>query len=71
MRKLIKLRGLPDCPDGRTCPAVHQTETGSLMIIGKVVTDPGALSQMAVGSDEIAVEVPGSLIPEVSGCGGS
>jgi hypothetical protein len=66
--KLTKLRG---CADGRTCPAVHQTETGSLMIIGKVVTDPEALSQMAIGPDEFAVEVPGSLIPEVSGCDGS
>jgi hypothetical protein len=67
--KLIKLRS--SCADGRTCPAVHQTETGSLMIIGRKVTDPEALSQMAIGADEIAIEVPGSLIPEVSGCDGS
>ena len=69
MTKLTKLRG--SCADGRTCPAVHQTDAGSLMIIGRVVTDPETLAQMAIGEGEIAVEVPGSLIPEVSGCDGS
>jgi hypothetical protein len=68
--RLTKLRG-PACSDGRTCPAVHQTETGSLMIIGRVVTDPSALAQMAIGPGEIAVEVPADLLPEVSGCPGS
>lgn len=69
--KLTKLRG-DSCADGRTCPAVHLTDRGTLVIIGRVVTDPEALAQMAVGAGEIAVEVPGSLIPEVSaGCDGS
>ena len=68
--KLTKLRG-DGCADGRTCPAVHLTDRGTLVIIGRVVTDPEALAQMAVGAGEIAVEVPGSLIPEVSGCDSS
>jgi hypothetical protein len=68
--KLTKLRG-PACADGRTCPAVHQTDTGSLVVIGRVVTDPAALAQLAIGPGEIAVEVPGTLIPEVSGCDAS
>jgi hypothetical protein len=63
---LTKLRG-DDCPDGRTCAAVHRTESGSLVIIGRVVTDEGLLAQLAIGPGELAVEVPGELIPEVSG----
>ena len=63
--ELIKLRG-DECPDGRTCPAVHQTDRGSLMIIGSVVTDPEALAQLAIGPGETAIEVPLSLLPEVA-----
>jgi hypothetical protein len=63
---LTKLRG-DDCPDGRTCPAVHRTESGSLVVIGRVVTDEGMLSQLAIGPDELAVEVPARLLPEVTG----
>ena len=69
--KLTKLRGEGHCPDGRTCPALHKTDTGSLVIVGRVVTDPEALAQMAIGAGEIAIEVPESLIPEVSRCDGS
>lgn len=64
--RLTMLRG-DDCPDGRTCPAVHQTESGSLVIIGRVVTDEGWLSQLAIGPGELAVEVPAELLPEVRG----
>jgi hypothetical protein len=63
--KVTMLRG-DDCPDGRTCPAVHQTERGSLMIVGAAVTDPEALAQMAIGLGEVAIEVPLSLLPEVA-----
>lgn len=64
---LTKLRS-SNCADGRTCPAVHQTDTGELVIVGRMVTDPDALDQMAIGEGEIAIAVPGSLFPEVSGC---
>ncbi len=63
--KVTRLRG-DDCPDGRTCPAVHQTDSGSLMIVGAVVTDSEALAQMAIGGGEVAIEVPLSLLPEVA-----
>lgn len=66
--RLTKLRGDVGCSDGRTCPAVHATERDTLMIIGRVVTDADALAQMAIGPGEVAVEVPASLIPEVSEC---
>jgi hypothetical protein len=64
--RLTKLRG-DDCPDGRTCPAVHRTESGSLVVIGRVVTDERMLAQLATGPDELAVEVPADLLPEVCG----
>ena len=66
--KLTKLRGggTGSCPDGRTCPAVHQSERGTLLVIGTVVTDPEALAQMAIGPGEVAIEVPLSLLPEVA-----
>jgi hypothetical protein len=64
--KLTKLRG-SECPDGRTCPAVHRTEAGSLLVVGSVVTDEDLLSQMAIGPGELAVEVPAGLLPELSG----
>jgi hypothetical protein len=67
---MAKLRG-DDCPDGRTCAAVHKTESGSLIIVGRAVTDENVLSQMAIGPGEFAVEVPARLLPEVSGCLGS
>jgi hypothetical protein len=62
--RLTQLRG-DDCPDGRTCPAVHQTDRGTFMIVGRRVSDAEALLQMAIGADEIAIEVPMDLLPEV------
>ena len=64
--ELRKIRGDDSCPDGRTCPAVHQTDRGTLMIVGSVVTDPEALAQLAIGPGETAIEVPLSLVPEVT-----
>jgi hypothetical protein len=62
--KLTQVRG-DACPDGRTCPAIHRTDRDTLMLIGRRVTDPDALAQMAIGDDEIAIEIPASLLPEV------
>jgi hypothetical protein len=67
--RLTMVRG-DDCPDGRTCPAVHVTESGSLIIVGRVVTDADVLAQVLVGDGELAVEVPAALLPEVAGCAG-
>jgi len=35
------------------------------MVVGRRVTDAEALAQMAIGEDEIAIEVPEDLLPEV------
>jgi hypothetical protein len=62
--KLTKLAG--DCPDGRTCPAVHQSDHETFVIVGNVVTDPDALAQLAIGPNETAIEVPVSLLTGVA-----
>jgi hypothetical protein len=46
------------------------TESGSLIVVGRVVTDGEVLAQMAIGDGELAVEVPATLLPEVPGCAG-
>lgn len=65
--RVTKVRGGsdPGCPDGRTCPAVHETDSGTLMIVGRLVTEPEALAKMAIGDGETVIEVPASLLPEV------
>lgn len=66
--KLTKVRG-EVCGDGRTCPAVYKSNRGTFFVVGKRAPDPAALAQMAIGDDELAVEIPGSLLPEVAGDG--
>ena len=69
MAELTQVRG--SCADGRTCPAVLVARgDGELRIVGRRVTDPAELAQMAIGPDEIAIAVPASLLPEVSGDAG-
>jgi hypothetical protein len=60
--KLNVLRVMSDCPDGKTCPALADTDRGSCVVVGKVVTDPEALGALGIGPDEMAVEVPASLL---------
>lgn len=53
-----------DCADGKTCPALADTDQGTCVVVGKVVTDTEALAVagLGIGADEIAVEVPASLL---------
>lgn len=37
-----------------------------MMIVGAVVTDPEALTQMAIGLGEVAIEVPLSWLPKMA-----
>jgi hypothetical protein len=62
--KLTVLRIVRDdqCYDGKTCPSLSKTDRASYVVVGKVVTDPEALSAIGVGPDEQAVEVPASLL---------
>lgn len=67
--RLTRVRTDPKCPDGRTCPAGYASNQPRVFIVGKLVTDPVALAQMGIGDDEIAVEVPASVLPEVAADG--
>ena len=60
--RLTVLRVMPDCADGKTCPALAATDRGSYVVVGKVVTDPEALGALGIAHDEMAVEVPASLL---------
>jgi hypothetical protein len=51
-----------DCADGKTCPTLADTDRGSCLVVGKVVRDPEALAGLGIGDDEMAVEVPASLL---------
>jgi hypothetical protein len=51
-----------NCPDGKTCPALADTDRGTCVVVGKVVRDPEALAALGIGDDEMAVEVPASLL---------
>ena len=63
--KVTVLRVIRDnCADGNTCPSLAQTDRGSFVVVGKVVTDPEALGALGIGADEMAVEVPASLLRE-------
>jgi len=59
--KLTMLRH--DSPTGPTCPAIY-AESSRRYVVGKKVTKPELLSQMAIGDDETVVEIPASLLPE-------
>lgn len=61
--KLTVLRVIRgNCSDGNTCPSLALTDRGSYVVVGKVVTDPEALGSLGIGQDEMAVEVPASLL---------
>jgi hypothetical protein len=63
--KITVLRVIRDnCSDGDTCPSLALTDRGSYIVVGQVVTDPSALSALGIGQDEMAVEVPASLLGE-------
>jgi hypothetical protein len=61
----MRLELLRDCSDGKTCPAVHRTDRGTVVIQGWAVTDPEALRELSLPAGELAVEVPAELVAEV------
>lgn len=61
--KVTVIRVIRDsCTDGKTCPALADTDRGSCIVVGKVVRDPEALAALGIGDDEMAVEVPAPLL---------
>jgi hypothetical protein len=51
-----------DCADGKTCPTLADTDRGTCVVVGKVIRDRDALAMLGIGDDEMAVEVPASLL---------
>jgi hypothetical protein len=65
-KKLIKsvLRGVNDCLNGKTCPAVYELADGRLAVQGEFAS-PDLLAEAGVPPHETIVIIPRSLIPEV------
>jgi hypothetical protein len=51
-----------DCMDTRTCPTLAETDQGTYLVVGKVVSDPAALGALGIGPGEQAVEIPAALL---------
>lgn len=62
---LVKLIRGGDCGDGKTCPALHRTDRGTVVVRGWEVTDAEMLGQLHLSAGEQAVEVPAALLAEV------
>lgn len=63
--RLTRIAG--ECPDGRTCPTVYQTDRGTAVVQGFRL-DVDALARVRLGAGETAVEIPMSLLEEVVRC---
>ncbi|MGP3913730.1 hypothetical protein [Nonomuraea sp. 10N515B] len=60
----MRLRFLGSNSEQGTCPAVYETDRGTIAVQGKVVTDPTALGDAVnLASDEVIVEIPKDLLP--------
>lgn len=58
--KLIEITPESLCCVIGTCPAVFETDSGSYVLIGKVVKDGDSAALLAgrIGPDEVAIEIP-------------
>jgi hypothetical protein len=57
----MRLQKIGGCDDG-TCPAVFETDRGTYVVQGAVVTDLDALAAMDLPEHETAVEIPAALL---------
>jgi hypothetical protein len=57
----MELRQVAGCSGG-TCPGPVQTDRGTFVVQGAIVTDPEALAAMELPAHETAVEVPAELL---------
>jgi hypothetical protein len=59
----MRLRFLGTTSEQGTCPAVYETDRGTLAVQGKLVVDPEALGDCVnVAADEVVVEIPKELL---------
>jgi hypothetical protein len=57
----MKLRHVNGCSGG-TCPTVFETDRGTYVVQGAIVTDPEALASVDLPAHETLVEVPTELL---------
>ena len=60
----MQLRRIAGCSGG-TCPAVYETDRGTIVVQGAIVTDPQALASVDLPANEALVEVPMELLAEL------
>lgn len=59
----MHLRFLGSNSEQGTCPAVYETDRGTLAVQGKIVTDTTALGETVnLADDETLVEIPKELV---------
>lgn len=59
----MRLRFLGSNSEQGTCPAVYETDRGTIAVQGKVVTDRAALGDAVnLADDETIVEIPKDLL---------
>lgn len=57
----MRLRKIGGCDDG-TCPTLFETDRGTYVVQGAIVTDPEALGSVQLPAHETLVEVPAELL---------
>lgn len=67
---LTTIRGDALCDNGRTCPHVSATGRGSLVVQGYLVSDAEVATKLGLAAEEIAIEVPLTLLPELAAAPG-
>jgi hypothetical protein len=60
----MQLRRLAGCSGG-SCPAVYETDRGTYVVQGAIVTDGEALAGVNLPATETLVEVPMELLAEL------
>jgi hypothetical protein len=63
--RFLRGGGGGNCADGKTCPALHRTDRGTLVVQGWTVADSTLLDRLGLPGGTQAVEVPADLLAEV------
>lgn len=56
-----------ECSDGKTCPGLHRTDRGTVIVQGWEVTGTELPGQLDLPAGGLAVEVPEGLLAEAAG----
>jgi hypothetical protein len=61
VRILGGIGGTIDCPDGRTCPTFYETDRGSFLVQGSLLS-PEEVAGLQIPPGEGVVEIPPALV---------